>query len=80
MAFIDGLPDDGGLLPTFTCYRRCWEAFINAALGTHLRVDIPFEDTALPVTCCAWDWPSPAARRRRAGRRLGARLRRSSSP
>ncbi len=48
LAFIDGLPDDSALLPTFREYSACWEAFIDASRGTHVRVDIAFEDTTLP--------------------------------
>jgi hypothetical protein len=48
IAFVDGLPDDSALLPTFTQHRRCWQAFINASRGTHLGLDIAYEHTTLP--------------------------------
>ena len=48
MAFIDGLPDDHALVPTFTQHRGCWEAFINASGGKHVRFDIAYEQTTLP--------------------------------
>jgi hypothetical protein len=47
-AFVDGLPDDSALLPTFARYRECWEAFVDAARGRHVRFDIPYQDTRLP--------------------------------
>jgi hypothetical protein len=48
MAFIDGLPDDSALMPTFTRCRDCWEAFVNASRGTHVRFDIAYQHTTLP--------------------------------
>ncbi|HEX4224283.1 MAG TPA: hypothetical protein VHZ97_18075 [Pseudonocardiaceae bacterium] len=48
MAFIDALPDDSALVPTFHQHRGCWDAFINACRGNHVRVNIPYENTTLP--------------------------------
>jgi hypothetical protein len=48
VAFIDGLPDDGALLPTFRRHRVCWESFIDASLGDHVRFDIAYQNTTLP--------------------------------
>lgn len=48
IAFIDALPDDSALLPTFRQHRACWEAFIRASRGRHVRFDIGYQNTALP--------------------------------
>jgi hypothetical protein len=48
IAFIDGLPDDSALVPTFRHHRACWEAFVSASRGKHVRFDIAYENTALP--------------------------------
>lgn len=48
MAFIDGLADDSALVPTFQQHRICWEAFVNASRGRHVRFDIACQDTTLP--------------------------------
>jgi hypothetical protein len=48
MAFIDGLPDDSALLPTFRHYHGCWEAFVDASRGRHVRFDVAYENTTLP--------------------------------
>lgn len=48
IAFIDGLPDDGALGPTFRQHRGCWEAFVNASRGIHVRFDVAYEHTTLP--------------------------------
>lgn len=48
MAFLDHLSDDGLLLPTFTRHRGCWEAFIGASRGRHVRFDIAYQHTTLP--------------------------------
>jgi hypothetical protein len=48
MAFIDALPDDSALVPTFRQHRACWDAFIKTSLGDHVRFDIDYENTTLP--------------------------------
>jgi hypothetical protein len=48
---VDGLPTEQGeavLLPTFRKGRDCWEALIDCSDSRFLRVDVPYEDTALP--------------------------------
>jgi hypothetical protein len=48
LAFIDSLPDDSALLPTFTKHRACWDAFVNTSRGSHVRFDIDYHHTTLP--------------------------------
>jgi hypothetical protein len=48
MAFVDALPDDSALLPTFRQHRACWDAFVDASRGNHVRFDIGYRDTVLP--------------------------------
>ncbi|HEX3786528.1 MAG TPA: hypothetical protein VHW44_01600 [Pseudonocardiaceae bacterium] len=48
MAFIDALPDDSALVPTFKQHRSCWEAFINASGGRHVRFDVAYQNVMLP--------------------------------
>jgi hypothetical protein len=48
IAFIDGLPDDSALVSTFRQHRGCWDAFVSASRGEHVRFDIAYEDTTLP--------------------------------
>lgn len=46
LAFVDGMPDDSVLLPTFRLHRACWDAFIDSAGGAHLRLDAAYADGA----------------------------------
>jgi len=48
LAFVDGLPDQSVLLPTFRQGRACWEKVIDASAGRFVRVQVPYEDTTLP--------------------------------
>ena len=48
LAFIDGLPDDSLLLPTFRLHRECWDAFIEASAGQHERLAVPYDGAVLP--------------------------------
>jgi hypothetical protein len=48
LAFVDGLPDDSALLPTFRRHRQCWDGFIDASRGQHVRFDIAWAGTTLP--------------------------------
>jgi hypothetical protein len=48
LAFVDGLPDQSVLLPTFRQGRACWEQVIDASAGRFVRVQVPYEDTTLP--------------------------------
>lgn len=48
---VDGLTtstDNDRLLEAFRSHRRCWEAFIDTSDGTHVRLDVPYENTTLP--------------------------------
>ncbi len=45
---VDGLADQSVLDPTFAEHRRCWDGWIDAAGGAHVRVEVPYEDTTLP--------------------------------
>lgn len=45
---LDGLPDQSVLDPTFAASERCWNAWIDAAAGAHVRVDVPYEGSTLP--------------------------------
>lgn len=45
---LDGLPDQSVLAPTFKQYQRCWDGWLDASAGAHLRVAIPYEGTTLP--------------------------------
>jgi hypothetical protein len=48
LVFVDGLADQSVLLPTFRQGRACWEKVIDASAGRFVRVQVPYEDTALP--------------------------------
>lgn len=48
LAFVDGMPDDSALLPTFRRHRAAWDTFIESSGGAHLRVDVPWGDQTLP--------------------------------
>jgi hypothetical protein len=48
LAFIDGMPSQDALLPTFRRHRECWEAFVAASGGRHLPVEVPYEGDTLP--------------------------------
>lgn len=49
LSFIDALEDQSDLLPLFRLHRACWDAFIDASHGRHLRVDVPLdESTTMP--------------------------------
>jgi hypothetical protein len=45
---VDGLAGQSLLAPTFAEHRRCWDGWIDAAAGAHLRVEVPYEGTTLP--------------------------------
>ena len=50
-AVVDGLStssDDVVLLAAFRRHRRCWDDFVALSDGSHLRLDVPYEDTTLP--------------------------------
>ena len=44
LAFVDGMPDQSVLAPTFRLHRECWDAFIDASGGAHVRLDAPYVD------------------------------------
>lgn len=48
LAALDGLPDTSVLAPTFAASETCWQGWIDAADGAHVRVDVPYEGTTLP--------------------------------
>lgn len=48
LSFIDGMPDESLLLPTFRLHRECWDAFVAASAGKYERVAIAYEGDALP--------------------------------
>ena len=43
---VDGLPDQSALLPTFTRHRQCFDAWIDASAGHHVRFEIPYQGPA----------------------------------
>ncbi|MGI1848497.1 alpha/beta hydrolase family protein [Rhodococcus sp. SJ] len=45
---VDGLGDDGPLLPTFRQHRTAWDRFVETTPHPAERVDIPYEDGFLP--------------------------------
>ena len=45
---VDGLADQSVLAPTFEQYQRCWNGWLDAAAGAHVRVEVPYEGTTLP--------------------------------
>ena len=45
---VDGLADQSVRAPTFAAHRRCWDGYVDAAAGAHVRVQVPYEDTTLP--------------------------------
>jgi hypothetical protein len=48
LVFADGLADQSVLLPTFREGRSCWEKVVDASGGRFVRLQVPYEDTALP--------------------------------
>ncbi len=48
LMFVDGLADQSVLLPTFRQGRAFWEKVIDASAGRFVRLQVPYEDTALP--------------------------------
>jgi dienelactone hydrolase len=48
LMFADGLADQSVLLPAFRAGRACWEKVVDASQGRFVRVQVPYEDTALP--------------------------------
>jgi hypothetical protein len=48
LVFVDGLAGQSVLLPTFREHRGCWEKVVDASQGRFVRVEVPYEDTALP--------------------------------
>ena len=48
LAFIDGMPNETVLLPTFRRHRECWDGFIASSEGRHLAVAIPYEGDSMP--------------------------------
>lgn len=45
---VDGLADQSVLGPTFAEHRRCWDGWIDAADGAHVRVEVPYEGATMP--------------------------------
>lgn len=45
---LDGLADQSVLGPTFAASEHCWQAWIDASAGAHVRVDVPYAGTTLP--------------------------------
>lgn len=48
LAALDGLADQSVLGPTFAASETCWQGWIDAAAGAHVRVDLPYQGTTLP--------------------------------
>lgn len=48
LAFVDGLPDDSVLLPTFRRHRECWDGFIASTDGRHLPITVPYDGEVMP--------------------------------
>ena len=48
LVVVDALADQSVLLPTFREHRACWEAYIDASPGCHVRVAVPYAGTTLP--------------------------------
>ena len=48
LAFVDGMPDESVLQPTFELHRECWDAFIASSGGRHLPLAIPYEGDSMP--------------------------------
>lgn len=48
LAFVDGMPDDSVLLPTFGLHRQCWDEFVKASDGRHLPLAVPYEGDTIP--------------------------------
>lgn len=48
LAFVNGMPDDSALLPTFKLHRRCWDDFVAGSAGRHLPVAVPYQGDTLP--------------------------------
>jgi len=48
LVFVDGLADQSVLLPVFRASRACWEKVVDASAGRYVRMEVPYEDTALP--------------------------------
>jgi hypothetical protein len=48
LMFVDGLADRSALLPTFRQGRGCWEKVVDASEGRFVRLQVPYEDGALP--------------------------------
>ena len=46
--FVDGMPDDSVLLPTFRLSRECWDASVESSQGRHLHVAVPYEGDSMP--------------------------------
>ncbi|HEV7653501.1 MAG TPA: dipeptidyl aminopeptidase, partial [Mycobacteriales bacterium] len=46
--FVDGMPDDSVLVPTFRRSRECWDAVLELSAGRHLPVAVPYEGGTLP--------------------------------
>jgi alpha-beta hydrolase superfamily lysophospholipase len=40
LAFVDALEDQSELLPLFRLHRACWDEFIDASHGRHVRFDV----------------------------------------
>ena len=48
LAFVDGMPDESVLQPTFQLHRRCWDAFIASSGSRHLPIAVPYEGDTMP--------------------------------
>ncbi|MFC0527871.1 alpha/beta hydrolase family protein [Phytohabitans kaempferiae] len=40
--------DESGLMDVFRTQRACWDSFIDSSEGTHVRIEVPYGDGALP--------------------------------
>ena len=48
LSFVDGMPDQSVLLPTFRRHRECWDRFIASSQGRHVPVAVPYEGDSMP--------------------------------
>jgi len=46
--FVDGMPDDDVLLPTFRLGRECWDRFVELSDGRHIPLAVPYEGDSMP--------------------------------
>ena len=48
LSFIDGMPDDTVMLPTFRLHRQSWDGFVGCSGGRHLAIAVPYEGDSMP--------------------------------